>query len=183
VGKGRFTKQISGMIKIPPYQFSVIIGLLLFDGWLTIASSTKNNARLGFKQFLVQGIYVCFVFNELFHYCSSYPNLTKGIRAEKPFYGLQFFTRSLPCFSYLHFLIYPKGIQLIPNNIYDNLTPVALAHLILGDEKKLLSRHGLIICTDFYSVEDVVRLINVLIVRYRLECTIRYDRPLTNYLI
>lgn len=46
----------------------------------------------------------------------------------------------------------------------------------MGDGK--LSRHGLILCTDSYSVEDVVRLINVLIVRYRLECTIRYDTPI-----
>lgn len=173
VGKGRFTKQISGMIKIPPYQLSVIIGLLLSDGWLIIASATNKNARLGFKQSLEKGIYVWFVFNELSHYCSSYPNLTKGIRAEKPFYGLEFFTRSLPCFSELHSLFYPKGIKIIPNNIYDILTPVALAHLIMGDGK--LSRHGLIICADSFSVEDVVRLINVLIVRYRLECTIRYD--------
>jgi len=64
VGKGIFTK--SGKIKIPSYQFSVIIGLLLSDGWLTIASATNKNARLGFKQSLVQGIYVepaGFVFN------------------------------------------------------------------------------------------------------------------------
>jgi hypothetical protein len=37
-------------------------------------------------------------------------------------------------------------------------------------------RHGLILCTDSYSVKDVVRLFNVLIIRYRLECTIRYRR-------
>lgn len=32
----------------------------------------------------------------------------------------------------------------------------------------MVQRHGLIICTDSYSIEDVVRLINVLI-----DCTIR----------
>lgn len=36
---------------------------------------------------------------------------------------------------------------------------------------------GLIICTDSYSIEDVVRLINVLIIRYRLECTLRHHTP------
>ena len=34
--------------------------------------------------------------------------------------------------------------------------------------------HGLIICTDSFSIEEVVRLINVLTIRYRLECTLRY---------
>ena len=52
VGKGIFTK--SGKIKIPSYQFSLIIGLLLSG--LTIASATNKNARLGFKQSLVKGI-------------------------------------------------------------------------------------------------------------------------------
>lgn len=32
VGRGRLTKQESSMIILPPYQFSVIIGLLLSDG-------------------------------------------------------------------------------------------------------------------------------------------------------
>jgi hypothetical protein len=36
------------------------------------------------------------------------------------------------------------------------------------------SRHGLILCTDSYSLIDVVRLINVLIVKYNLECTLRH---------
>ena len=115
------------------------------------------------------------MFNELTHYCSSYPVLTKGIRAGNPVFALQFFTRSLPCFNQLHSLFYPSGVKVIPNNIYELLTPVALAHLIMGDGKA--SPHGLIICTDSYKVVDVVRLMNVLMIRYRLECTLRYHRP------
>ena len=47
VGSGRFTKQESNMIKLPPFQYSVVIGLILSDGWLNIGSTNKN-ARLGF---------------------------------------------------------------------------------------------------------------------------------------
>jgi hypothetical protein len=54
------------------------------------------------------------------------------------------------------------------------LTPVALANLIMGDGS--VSRYGLIICTDSYSIEDTVRLINVLIIKYRLECILRVFR-------
>jgi len=35
------------MIKLPPFQYSVIVGLLLSDGWLIFASATNKNARLG----------------------------------------------------------------------------------------------------------------------------------------
>lgn len=40
----------------------------------------------------------------------------------------------------------------------------------MGDGNAL--HHGLILCTNSYSIEDVVKLMNVLIIRYRLECKI-----------
>jgi hypothetical protein len=40
-----------------------------------------------------------------------------------------------------------------------------------------VQRHGLKICTDSYSVQDIVRLMNVLIIRYRLKCSIHYHTP------
>ncbi len=175
VGMGRITKQESNMIRFPYYQKSVIIGLLLSDGWLTYASKTHKNVRLGFKQSLNRASYVLFVFNLLSHYCSNSPSITTGTRAGKPFSGLQFFTRSLPCFTELYSLFYLQNVKIIPENIYDLLTPVALAHLIMGDGKE--SRHGLILCTDSYIIQDIVKLINVLNIRYRLVCTLRYHTP------
>ena len=77
----------------------------------------------------------------------------------------------MPCLTELYPLFYPRGVKIIPKNIYDLLTPVALAHLVMGDGSK--ERHGLIICTDSYSMKDVVRLINVLMIKYRIECTIK----------
>jgi hypothetical protein len=37
-----------------------------------------------------------------------------------------------------------------------------------------VSRHGLILCTNSYSIKDIVkpRLMNVLRIRYRLECSL-----------
>lgn len=90
VGTGRFIKQVSDMIALPSYQKSVIIGLLLSDGWLTIPVKNRKNARLGFKQSVSRATYLWFVFNRLSHYCSSYPQLTQGTRVDKILYGLQF---------------------------------------------------------------------------------------------
>lgn len=64
--------------------------------------------------------------------------------------------------------------KVIPENIYELLTPVALAHLIMGDGTAQSS--GLRICTDSFEIQDVVRLINVLIIKYRLNCTLHTDR-------
>lgn len=61
-------------------------------------------------------------------------------------------------------------MKVVPYNIYDLLTPVALAHFILGDGG--FKSKGIFICTDYYSIQDVVRIINVLIIRYDLKCTL-----------
>lgn len=88
-------------------------------------------------------------------------------------YSIEFFTRSLPCFTELHSIFYVNGVKVIPHNIYDLLTPIALAHWICGDGSA--KPHGLVICTDSYDLPSVIRLMNVLIIRYRLDCTLRYN--------
>ena len=35
---------------------------------------------------------------------------------------------------------------------------------------------GLVLCTDSYSIEEVVRLVNVLIIRYNFICKIRLQK-------
>jgi len=71
----------------------------------------------------------------------------------------------------LHSLFYPNGIKIVPYNIYNMLTPVAIAHITMGDGTA--REYGLEICTNSYSLEDVVRLMNVLMIRYILECSLR----------
>lgn len=114
------------------------------------------------------------MFNQLSHYCISVPSLTTSTRAGKLSYGLQFFSRSLPCFTELYSLFYPNKTKVIPANIYDLLTPVALAHLIMGDGEARTA--GLVLCTNSFSVQDVVRLMNVLNIRYGLECLLRLKK-------
>ena len=166
----KFTRTQLAIIKLAPYQKSVIIGLILSDGRLTFSSKKSKNAILEFKQSLAHFQYVWFVFNILSHYCSSSPYVTTGIRAGNRFYGLKFFTRSMPCLTELHSLFFLNKVKIIPDNIYDLLTSVALAHLIMGDGQ--VASNGLRICTDAYSSSDIVKLINVLMIKYRLVCTI-----------
>jgi len=164
----KFTLKQLATVQLAPYQYSVIIGLLLSDGWLIFASKANKNARLGFTQSGAHGEYFWFVFCSLSHYCSSYPRVR--IRSHLEYISLEFFTRSMPCITELHSLFYPNGVKIVPYNIYELLTPVALAHLIMGDGQVV--SNGLRICTDAYSSSDIVKLINVLMIKYRLVCTI-----------
>ena len=145
---------------------------MLSDGSLVFASKTHKNARLELQQSLAHSDYIWFVFSILSHYNNIILRLNRRIRAGKQFYSLAFETRSLPCFTELYLLFYTGGVKVIPENIYNMLTPVVLAHIIMGDGS--WASHGLILCTDSYSVSYIIHLINVLIIKYRLDCTLRY---------
>lgn len=78
---------------------------------------------------------------------------------------------------------YLKKEKFIPEDIYNLITTIALAHWIMGNRVAL--SHGLILCIDSYSVQDVVRFINVLIIRYKLNCTfaISYSKIILVYIL
>jgi hypothetical protein len=175
VRMGRFTKQVRNMIELPPYQKSVIIGLILSDGWLRFSSKTNKNAHLGLKQSLAHSDYIWFVFSILSHYCDNLPTLRLGKKGEKSHWSLEIVTRALPCFTELHSIFYVDGVKIIPHNIYDILTPVALAHLIMGDGSA--RSHGLVLCTDSFTIPEIVKLMNVLLIKYQLDCIFRFHTP------
>jgi len=108
-------------------------------------------------------------------FCQSLPNLIVINRNNKSTFSLNFFTRSLPCLKELYLLFYNENKKIIPVNIYHLLSPIALAHLIMGDGQR--QNYGLVLCTDSYTLQDVVRLVNVLIIRYNLICTLREVNP------
>ena len=58
--------------------------------------------------------------------------------------------------------------------MYYLLNPVALAHWVAGDGAH--SKKGLVLCTDSYTLKEVIILINVLIIRYNFICKIREVR-------
>jgi LAGLIDADG DNA endonuclease family len=79
----KYTRTQLSMVRLAPYQYSVIIGLILSDAWLRFASKRSKNALLGFKQSEAKSQYFVFVFTLLSHYCSSYPLVVTGSRLKK----------------------------------------------------------------------------------------------------
>ena len=104
-GTGRNTRIVKNMIVFPPYQKSVIVGILLSDGNLSSAKPHEN-PHLTFKQGLINSNYVWFVYSILSHYCNVYPSEFKSIRKDRTHVGVYFRTRGLPCFNVLRSLFY-----------------------------------------------------------------------------
>jgi hypothetical protein len=80
-------------------------------------------------------------FNILCHYCKSFPTLRKSIGGGITYLRVRFDTRSLLCLTDIYSrrgpyvsarwwqkLFYVNKVKIIPDNIYDLLTPVAIAH-------------------------------------------------------
>lgn len=68
------------------------------------------------------------------------------------------------------------GIKIIPQDIYNIINEISLAHWIICDGSKL-SNGGLILCTDNFSVEDVIRLINVFYIKWDIPVRLHfYDK-------
>jgi hypothetical protein len=171
VGSVRFTKQERDMIKLPSFHLSVIVGLILSDGGLSFANKISKNALLRFEQSLSHYMYFNFVFNILSHYCSSYPSYHERTRKGRASFSISLFSRALPCFTELYNIFYVNGVKVIPDNIYALLTPVALAHLIMGDGVNYKG-YGLALATESYSIKEIVLLMNVLTIRYNLNCSL-----------
>lgn len=112
------------------------------------------------------------VFNQLSHYCSAPPKLAKTQLNYKTFYGIYFTTRTYPCFTELHDMFYANKKKIIPKNLYHLLTYQVLAHWIMGDGTK--TYNGITLQTQSYTIEQVVFIINVLIIK--LKCSIHMQR-------
>jgi len=160
---------------ITPKVYGIIIGIIISDAYLRIPTKTHKNARLQIGQSKAHSSYLWSVFCSLSPLCASIPVAYTSVRNGVLCYGVRFDTRCLPVFTELHSMFYDsKGCKILPplDILIKILTPVALAHIIMGDGTRQGS--GLTICTDSFTVEEVVRIMTVLYVRYDIDSTINY---------
>ena len=98
LGFSKFSKTVSNLVVLPPYQYSVIVGLLLSDAWLSIRQEGWN-ARLGLELTSKSFEVMWKTFLILAHYCSSLPGYRSRIRTINLLQSYVIQTRALPCFT------------------------------------------------------------------------------------
>ena len=82
----------------------------------------------------------------------------------------QFSTKSLSSWNDLQALWYVNGVKVVPQNIFEMLTPISLAYWVCDDGGK--SGNGFHFATNAFTTEDVQLLINVLQNKFDLKCSI-----------
>lgn len=153
---------------------SVLVGLLLGDGYANNRSG--EGVRFAIKQSEIHKDYLYFLYNFFFFrgYTSNLePRLYKRTikKIDKIYYGYEFNTYTFRSFVWLYELFYKKGKKVVPKNIYELLTPLALAILIADDG--CFVKSGVKISVNSFSLDEVNLLVLTLKQKFNLNCTIQ----------
>lgn len=172
--KSKITNLERNMFQLTPRARSIIVGILLSDGWMN--KHGHWNPRVGLKQSVKNFPYLWQVYNELAYLCSGPLYESKNILRGKTFYSLSFQTRQLPCLMDIHNLFFVsaivkgKRIKTIKPELFFYLDYIALAHWIQGDGSRL--NKGVTLITHGFSLKEVILLMNILIIKFDIQPTI-----------
>jgi len=144
-----------------------------------VKRSPTGNSRLVYSQTAVaHKAYYNYVYSFFTSFCvTDYKpqfRISKDKRTSKTYSAISFTTMQLPCFNEYRDLFYLSNVKIVPNNIYELLTPKGLAFWIMDDGSK--QGTGLHLSVYAFTNEDVDRLMFTLQDKFNLKCSIHYNR-------
>ena len=164
------------LLNLTPRVKSILTGLILSDAWLQ--KRGEWNPRIGFKQSINNFPYLWYIYNELGYLCSGLPMLAKTVTRGKIFYSVFLQTRQLAClneiFNLFYLTINGQVIKTVKQELFFYMDYMVLAHWIMGDGSKRAK--GIVLCTDNFSLQEVVLLVNILILKFDINPTIQREK-------
>lgn len=171
-------KELSKWV-VPSKTWEVVTGELLGDGHISYnpINTPQINGRLEFT-FSAQILhYIKYLKRDALAGISNeseptpWPNPEKTNKEPSQYW---FSTKRLPAISELHRIWYKyvdgKFVKILPFNIKELLTPVSIAHWIMGDG--YFDGNTLKLCTDNFTKEEVLILIKILDEKFGIKATI-----------
>lgn len=170
------SKELKSMIQLTPRVKSILIGLLLSDGY--IQKRKEWNPRIGLKQSIINFEFIWLTLKEISYLCSGTIMFSNSTLRGKNFGVLTIQTRQLVCLVELFNLFYisKKGfwVKSIKLDLFFFMDYIVLAYWIMGDGAK--KNRGVILCTDSFTLKEVVLLINILIIKFNINPTIHCEK-------
>jgi LAGLIDADG DNA endonuclease family len=177
-GIKRLSSVERALITIPVDVKEILVGILLGDAHI-VKRSFLSNSRLTYTQTAISHKeYFNYVYNFFMPFCVKdyipQSKIVKDNRTKKIYSSISFMTMQLPCFNVFKEIFYVLNVKIVPNNIYELLTPRGLAFWIMDDG----SRHGdgLHLSVYAFSNKDVDKLMFTLQDKFHLKCSIHYNR-------
>ena len=163
----------------PPHQLDVIIGSLLGDARLECRSAGIRysvTARLRMHHGEKQKGYVFWKYKILKNLVLQVPQESIWDNPKRNLHEVSwyFHTRSFDEFGILYHYFYKNGAKILPESIFDLLTPQALAVWFMDDGSNMGS--SLTMNTHGFSYEEQVCIVNFFKNRYAITATLVKDR-------
>ena len=96
----------------------------------------------------------------------------------KIFFNVSFQTRQLDCLNEILNLMYlfkeGKYVKTVKPELFLYMDYIALAHLIMGDGAR--RNNGITLCTDNFTLQEVVTLINIFIIKFNISPTVHKEK-------
>lgn len=164
---------LAALGSFPSVLSQIMTGILLGDGSL-VKKYVGGGTYLKHAQGLVHWPYLLHlfkVFKDAGLVRMDDPSWGKDIGPQGQIYHwAQFSTVSLISWNSLYTLWYPNGVKVVPSNIFDLLTPIAMAYWFMDDGG--WTGKGIHINTNGFTTADVQRLADVLSSKYGLKCSV-----------
>lgn len=173
-----YISNIRAINRIGPHNedvLSVIIGSILGDAYSNKRSG--EGVRICYRQSIIHKEYLFWLYKFLYDrgYTSNLKprQYTRILQSKegKVYYGFEFNTFTFRSFGWIHNMFYKNGTKVIPLNISEYLTPLALAVWVMDDGDWVNS--GVRIATNSFKLKEVELLNDVLKSKYNLDTTIQ----------
>jgi hypothetical protein len=167
---------------LPDNLHSVLIGIMLGDGFLYKTSATSNTRfEMSFgEKYEAYAKSIEMLFKDYIN------NPLKAIEIKginKTYINYRLKTKTLPLFNYYHDLFYSnqtlesgiiKTIKIVPNNIIDFMDPIVLAYLIQSDGS--YSSNRVRIYTNSFTKSEVELLAQSITIKFNIISGVTHDR-------
>lgn len=160
---------------------SILIGILLGDGYIYRSSPTRNSRfEMSFGQHFQP---FAEKIGELFKEFMSNPVKAVKINLKgKTYVNYRLKTSSLPVFNQYHDMFYKwdsekgKYLKVVPDNISEFMDPIVLAYLIMTDGNFDKDRNRVRIYTNSFTKEEVQILADSIISKLGIDVGVLFDR-------
>jgi hypothetical protein len=181
-----YKKEYRSKSKLSLYLNDVLIGLLLSDGHLERSSPTSA-VRLSVSFGAKHSLYLLHLYDLFEPYTNTGPVsvCVNNKKTQTKHEVLKFNTVSLPQLLFYYKLFYNltdsvgsqgKLIKIVPVNIEELMTPVVLAHLLMGDGNLKLPDQILRIYTNSFTREEVELLALAITKKLSIITKVVHDR-------
>jgi len=130
-GIPRLSSADRALVTIPDDIRDILVGILLGDAHIVRRSSTANSRLVYAQTAVAHKEYFDYVLSFFIAFCINdykpQSRIVRDNRTKKIYSAISFTTMQLPCFNVFRELFYLSNVKVVPDNIYDLLTPRGLA--------------------------------------------------------